>query len=92
MMHERELANASLEELERRENELKNELQELPSQLEQARQELFNLRFRLATRQLPDTSQVRRAKRQIARLMTKESEIKQEWAYIQDLRRIRKSQ
>ena len=42
----------------------------LAKQLEEAHQELFNLRFRLATRQLVNHREVPRVKRNIARLKT----------------------
>jgi large subunit ribosomal protein L29 len=45
-------------------------LGELAKQLEEARRELFNLRFRHATRQLVNTSEMRRVKKDIARLLT----------------------
>ena len=44
--------------------------QELAKQLEEARRELFNLRFRLATRQLVNHREIGRVKRKIARMMT----------------------
>ena len=44
--------------------------EELAKQLEEARRELFNLRFRLATRQLVNHREVRGAKKQIARIQT----------------------
>lgn len=44
--------------------------EELAADLESAHQALFNLRFQSATRQLADNSQVRKAKKQIARLKT----------------------
>ncbi len=52
-----------------------NELREqsatdLAKQLEDSRQELFNLRFRLSTKQLVNHREVRRVKRNIARLST----------------------
>ena len=43
---------------------------ELTKQLEESHQELFNLRFRLATKQLVNHREVRRVKRKIARLKT----------------------
>ena len=43
---------------------------ELAKQLEDAYQEQFNLRFRQATRQLADYSQLEKAKRNIARIKT----------------------
>jgi large subunit ribosomal protein L29 len=44
--------------------------QELEKQLEAAHQELFNLRFRLATRQLVNHREIPRIKKEIARLKT----------------------
>ena len=44
--------------------------EELVKQLEAAHQELFDLRFRLATKQLVNHRQVRQAKKRIARLKT----------------------
>ena len=44
--------------------------EELAKQLEAAQQELFNLRFRLATRQLVNHREVPRVKKMIARLKT----------------------
>ncbi len=43
---------------------------ELKKQLEESHHELFNLRFRLATKQLVNHREVRRVKRHIARLET----------------------
>ena len=43
---------------------------ELAKQLEEAHQELFNLRFRLATRQLVNHRELPRVKKKIARLNT----------------------
>jgi large subunit ribosomal protein L29 len=43
---------------------------ELERQLDEAHQELFNLRFRLTTKQLVNHREVPRAKRKIARLKT----------------------
>jgi len=43
---------------------------ELVKQLEEAHQELFNLRFRLATKQLVNHREIPRVKREIARLKT----------------------
>jgi large subunit ribosomal protein L29 len=42
----------------------------LQKQLEDTHQELFNLRFRLSTKQLVNHREVRRVKRKIARLET----------------------
>ncbi|MDI6815042.1 MAG: 50S ribosomal protein L29 [Dehalococcoidales bacterium] len=44
--------------------------EELLKQLEKAHQELFNLRFRLATRQLVNHREIPRVKKKIARLKT----------------------
>ena len=44
--------------------------EELQRQLEAARKELFDLRFRLATKQLVNHREVRRVKKEIARLQT----------------------
>ncbi len=44
--------------------------EELAKQLEAAQQELFNLRFRLATRQLVNHREIPRVKKQIAMLKT----------------------
>jgi large subunit ribosomal protein L29 len=43
---------------------------DLKKQREETHQELFNLRFRLATKQLVNHREVRRVKRKIARLET----------------------
>lgn len=51
----------------------------LSEALEQAREDLFNLRFRRALGQLSDTSTVRAARRTIARLHTIQHE-RQLWA------------
>ena len=44
--------------------------EELAKQLEAAHQELFNLRFRLATKQLVNHREIWRVKKKIARLKT----------------------
>ena len=44
--------------------------EDLTKQLEETHQELFNLRFRLTTKQLVNHREVRRVKKKIARLMT----------------------
>jgi len=44
--------------------------EELAKQLEAAHQELFNLRFRLATKQLVNHREIPRVKKKIARLKT----------------------
>lgn len=43
---------------------------ELAKQLEEAHKELFNLRFRLATRQLVNVSEIRKVRKKIAQLKT----------------------
>jgi large subunit ribosomal protein L29 len=50
----------------------------LQKQLEDTHQELFNLRFRLSTKQLVNHRELRRVKRKIARLKTliREKELK----------------
>ncbi len=44
--------------------------EDMKKQLEESHQELFNLRFRLSTRQLVNHREVRRVKKKIARLET----------------------
>ena len=44
--------------------------EELSKRLEEAHQELFNLRFRAATRQLANHREIPRAKKRIARMKT----------------------
>ncbi len=44
--------------------------EELKKQLEETHQELFNLRFRLSTKQLVNHREVRRVRRKIARIKT----------------------
>jgi len=44
--------------------------EEIAKQLETAHQELFELRFRAATRQLVNHREIRRVKKTIARLLT----------------------
>jgi large subunit ribosomal protein L29 len=43
---------------------------DLTKELEESHQELFNLRFRVATKQLVNHREVRRVKKKIARLKT----------------------
>jgi large subunit ribosomal protein L29 len=47
---------------------------ELVEELESARRHLYDLRFQLATRQLTDYSQISRTRRDIARLLTVQTE------------------
>jgi len=44
--------------------------EELSQWLDELYQEMFNLRFQMATRQLADTSRVRQVRRDIARVKT----------------------
>jgi large subunit ribosomal protein L29 len=48
--------------------------QELLAELAQARRQLYDLRFQLATRQLSDYSQLSQTRRSIARLLTVQTE------------------
>ena len=48
--------------------------QELTQELADARRHLYDLRFQLATRQLSDYSQLSRTRRDIARLLTVQTE------------------
>jgi len=54
--------------------------EELNHKLDESYQELFNLRFRLATKQLSDTRSLAKLKRDIARLKTvlRERELERE--------------
>jgi large subunit ribosomal protein L29 len=55
--------------------------EQLEEQLDLAYQELFNLRFQLASRQLQDTNALTRAKRELARVRTimRERELLEEY-------------
>lgn len=44
--------------------------EELAKQIDESYQELFNLRFRLATRQLTNYNEIRNVRKRIARLKT----------------------
>jgi large subunit ribosomal protein L29 len=44
-------------------------------QLEELRQELFNLRFQYATRRLTNTARIREERRDIARLLTRQRQL-----------------
>ena len=61
-------------------NSMTNE--ELNSKLSELKSELFNLRFSLATGNLPNNSQIKNVKKEIARIKTilREREIKAEVA------------
>ena len=43
--------------------------------VEELRQELFNLRFQYATRRLTNTARIREVRRDIARLLTRQREL-----------------
>ena len=45
-------------------------VQELGERLEESKEELFNLRFQLATNQLDNTARLREVRREIARIAT----------------------
>jgi len=47
---------------------------ELETRLAESRQELFNLRFQSATGQLENTARLKLARREIARILTVQSE------------------
>lgn len=47
-----------------------NSIEEIEDLLDDAREEYFKLRFRLSSGQLPDTSRLRIARREIARIAT----------------------
>ena len=44
--------------------------EDLQAKLKEAREELFNLRFKMATSQLDNTARVRQVKKDIARIQT----------------------
>jgi large subunit ribosomal protein L29 len=48
--------------------------QQLTEQVDQAHHDLFNLRFRMATRQQANNQEIRKTKRRIARLKTIQAE------------------
>jgi large subunit ribosomal protein L29 len=49
--------------------------EEIARRLSELRQELFNLRFQLATRQLTNYARIRQVRRDIARLLTRQREL-----------------
>lgn len=55
---------------------------EIEKEIKEAREQLFNLRFQLATGQLEETANIRKVKKTIARLKTivREREIEEEKA------------
>jgi large subunit ribosomal protein L29 len=48
---------------------------DIARQVEEMRQELFNLRFQYATRRLTNTARIREVRRDIARLLTRQREL-----------------
>ena len=53
--------------------ELSNE--QLDDRLRELREELFNLRFQYATRQLTNTARIKEVRRDIARVLTRQHEV-----------------
>ncbi len=49
-------------------------VQQLAEQIDQAHHDLFNLRFRMATRQQTNNQEIKKVRRRIARLKTLETE------------------
>ena len=57
-------------------SELRDLTQEqLDDRLRELREELFNLRFQYATRQLTNTARIREVRRDIARVLTRQHEV-----------------
>ena len=52
----------------------------LERKLAELREELFNLRFQQATRQLTNTDRMRQVKKDIARVLTRQTELERERA------------
>ena len=52
----------------------------LERKLAELREELFNLRFQQATRQLTNTDRLRQVKKDIARVLTRQTELEREQA------------
>jgi large subunit ribosomal protein L29 len=48
---------------------------QLDERLAELREELFNLRFQFATRQLTNTSRIHQVRRDIARILTRQGEL-----------------
>ena len=61
--------------------------QELDDEIANARRHLYDLRFQLATRQLSDYSQISQTRRDIARLLTVQTERQMSGAQCRDRRR-----
>jgi large subunit ribosomal protein L29 len=49
-------------------------VEQLDDRLRELREELFNLRFQYATRQLTNTARIREVRRDIARVLTRQHE------------------
>jgi large subunit ribosomal protein L29 len=49
--------------------------EQLEDRLRELREELFNLRFQYATRQLTNTARIREVRRDIARVLTRQHEV-----------------
>jgi large subunit ribosomal protein L29 len=49
--------------------------EQLADRLREAREELFNLRFQYATRQLTNTARIKEVRRDIARVLTRQHEL-----------------
>jgi len=75
-------SRALLDELRQRvwksDQEFDNVMTELDQRIQDGRQELFNLRFQLATRQLKNYKRLRQVRREIARLETLRRELELE--------------
>jgi large subunit ribosomal protein L29 len=54
--------------------------QSLGRRLAELREELFNLRFQQATRQLTNTDRLRQVRKDIARVLTRQTELQREEA------------
>jgi large subunit ribosomal protein L29 len=52
----------------------------LERKLAELREELFNLRFQVATRQLTNTDRLRQVRKDIARVLTRQTEVAREQA------------
>ena len=50
-------------------------LQQLDDRLAELQEELFNLRFQFATRQLTNTTRIRQVRRDIARIRSRQTEL-----------------
>jgi large subunit ribosomal protein L29 len=57
---------------------------ELETELAAAKRNLYDLRFQLATRQLTDYTQIRKTRKQLARILTVQTERKLAGAVMED--------